>query len=320
VAEPVSILGSEVSVQGSIGIALGTGDQTTSEIMRSADLAMYRAKGEGKGRYAVYEPSMHESVLVRLALKADLQRAIVEDEFDVYYQPIVALQSGAIVGVEALLRWRHQERGVVFPSEFIGLAEETGLILPLGRHALQQACRQVAKWRVTRNPDLGASVNISARQLGSRHLPDEVSDALDESSLAADALTLEITESMLLDSNVVISRLAELKALGVRIAIDDFGTGHSSLNYLRRFPVDTLKIAKAFVDELGSNAEQERLVAAILRLSSTLGIDTVAEGIEDESQRDRLRSLKCRYGQGYFFSRPVPAHELDPELLRARVA
>jgi EAL domain-containing protein (putative c-di-GMP-specific phosphodiesterase class I) len=173
---------------------------------------------------------------------------------------------------------------------------------------------------VTRNPDLGASVNISARQLGSRHLPDEVSDALDESSLDADALTLEITESMLLDSNVVISRLAELKALGVRIAIDDFGTGYSSLNYLRRFPVDTLKIAKAFVDELGSNAEQERLVAAILRLSSTLGIDTVAEGIEDESQRDRLRSLKCRYGQGYFFSRPVPAHELDPELLRARVA
>ena len=319
-AEPLSILGSEVSVQGSVGIALGTGEQTTSEIMRSADLAMYRAKGEGKGRYAVYEPSMHEGVLERLALKADLQRAVIAEEFDVHYQPIIALQSGVVAGVEALLRWRHPERGLVLPGEFIGLAEETGLILPLGRLVLNRACEQVAYWRTVGHSHLGASVNISAKQLASRHLLAEVSSALSESSLDPAALTLEITESILLDGHAVLGRLEELKALGVRIAIDDFGIGYSSLNYLRRFPVDTLKIAKAFVDELGSSAEQERLVAAILRLGSTLGLETVAEGIEERSQFDRLRALKCRYGQGYLFSRPVPAGELTPMLLRARVA
>jgi EAL domain-containing protein (putative c-di-GMP-specific phosphodiesterase class I) len=281
---------------------------------------MYRAKNDGKGRYALYEPSMHEGVLERLALKADLQRAVVAEEFDVHYQPIVALQSGVIAGVEALLRWRHPERGLVLPGEFIGLAEETGLILPLGRLVLHRACEQVAHWRSVGHADLGVSVNISAKQLSSRHLPAEVNAALTDSSLDPTGLTLEITESMLLDSHAVIGRLEELKALGVRIAIDDFGTGYSSLNYLRRFPVDTLKIAKAFVDELCSSSEQERLVAAILRLGSTLGLETVAEGIEDQSQRDRLRALKCRYGQGYFFSRPVPAHELEPVLLRARVA
>jgi diguanylate cyclase (GGDEF)-like protein/PAS domain S-box-containing protein len=318
--EPLAILGSDVSVRGSVGIALGTGEQTTSEIMRSADLAMYRAKNDGKGRYALYEPSMHESVLERLGLKADLQRAVVADEFEVHYQPIITLQSGAIAAVEALLRWRHPERGLVLPGEFIGLAEETGLILPLGRLVLYRACEQVAYWRSIGHADLGVSVNISAKQLSSRHLPAEVHAALTESSLDPTGLTLEITESMLLDSHVVIGRLEELKALGVRIAIDDFGTGYSSLNYLRRFPVDTLKIAKAFVDELCSSPEQERLVAAILRLGSTLGLETVAEGIEDQSQRDRLRALKCRYGQGYYFSRPVPAHELDAALLRARVA
>jgi len=307
-------------VRGSVGIALGTGEQTTNEIMRSADLAMYRAKGEGKGRYAIYEPSMHEGVLERLALKADLQRAVVDEEFEVYYQPIVALQSGAIAGVEALLRWRHPQRGLMLPGEFIGLAEETGLILPLGRLVLRRACEQVARWRSVGYADLGASVNISAKQLASRHLPDEVTTALTESKLDPAGLTLEITESMLLDSHVVIGRLEELRALGVRIAIDDFGTGYSSLNYLRRFPVDTLKVAKAFVDELGSSSEQDRLVAAILRLGSTLGLETVAEGIERQSQRDRLRELKCRFGQGFYFSRPVPAEDLARLLVRARVA
>jgi diguanylate cyclase (GGDEF)-like protein/PAS domain S-box-containing protein len=319
-AEPLSIFGSEVTVQGSVGIALGTGEQTTSEIMRSADLAMYRAKGEGKGRYALYEPAMHEGVLERLALKADLQRAVVGEEFDVHYQPIVDLQSGAIAGVEALLRWRHPERGLVLPGQFIGLAEETGFILPLGRLVLQRACEQVAQWRRAGLRDLGVSVNISAKQLSSRHLPAEVTAALEASSLDPAALTLEITESVLLDSHVVIGRLEELRALGVRIAIDDFGTGYSSLNYLLRFPVDTLKIAKAFIDELGSSSEPERLVAAIIRLGSTFGLDTVAEGIEKHSQRDRLRAMNCRYGQGYLFSPPVPADELAAALLSTRVA
>jgi len=319
-AEPLAVGGSDVTVQGSIGIALDAGLQTANEIMRSADLAMYRAKNEGKGRYALYEPSMHELVLERLGLKADLQRAVIADEFDVHYQPIVTLQTGGIVGVEALVRWQHPDRGLVLPGEFIGLAEETGLILPLGRHVLNQACRQLALWRKGGNPQLGVSVNLSAKQLASRTLPGEVAGALDDYALDPAALTLEITESMLLDSQVVVNRLVELRTLGVRIAIDDFGTGYSSLNYLRRFPVDTLKIAKAFVDELGTSPDQDRLVAAILRLGATMGLDTVAEGIELEQQRDRLRQLKCRYGQGYLYSRPVPADELDSVLVSARVA
>jgi EAL domain-containing protein (putative c-di-GMP-specific phosphodiesterase class I) len=208
----------------------------------------------------------------------------------------------------------------VLPGDFIGLAEETGLILPLGRMVLRQACKQVSQWRSAGHRDLGVSVNISAKQLSSRHLPAEVTAALAESSLNPSALTLEITESVLLDSQVVIGRLEELRALGVRIAIDDFGTGYSSLNYLLRFPVDTLKIAKAFIDGLGSSSEQERLVAAIVRLGSTLGLETVAEGIEEQSQRDRLRALKCQFGQGFFFSRPLPADELAPALRHARVA
>jgi predicted signal transduction protein with EAL and GGDEF domain len=319
-AEPLAIAGSDVAVQGSIGIALGSPGQTASEIMRSADLAMYRAKGEGKGRYALYEPSMHELVLERLELKADLQRAVLADEFDVHYQPIVTLQNGGIVGVEALVRWKHPDRGLVLPGDFISLAEETGLILPLGRYVLDTACRQAATWRKRGNPALGISVNISAKQLASKNLPLEVTDALARSSLDAAALTLEITESTLLDSPVVVGRLDELRGLGVRIAIDDFGTGYSSLNYLRRFPVDSLKIARAFVEELGTSREQDRLVEAILRLGSTMGLETVAEGIELEHQRDRLRALKCRFGQGFFYSRPVPAEELDAMLLSARVA
>ncbi|HEX4746717.1 MAG TPA: EAL domain-containing protein [Gaiellaceae bacterium] len=319
-AHPLVVAGSEVTVQGSIGIALDSGGQTANEIMRSADLAMYQAKSEGKGRFALYEPAMHEHVLRRLELKADLQRAVVEHEFVVHYQPIVTLQTGGVVGVEALVRWQHPQRGLVFPGEFLGLAEETGLILPLGRHVLKAACAEVASWRRRGYPRLGVSVNLSAKQLVSRGLPAEIATTLESCALESSALTLEITESTLLDSQAVVARLAELRGLGVRIAIDDFGTGYSSLNYLRRFPVDTLKIAKPFVDELGTSPEQDRLVAAILRLGSTMGLETVAEGIELEQQRDRLRQLRCRYGQGYFYSHPVPADELDAVLVHAEVA
>ena len=318
--QPLVIDGSDVTVQASIGIALDSGGQTASEIMRSADLAMYRAKSEGKGRYALYEPSMHELVLERLGLKGDLQRAVIAADFAVHYQPIVTLQTGGIVAVEALVRWQHPGRGLVLPGEFLGLAEETGLILPLGRHVLSQACHQVASWRQRGNAQLGVSVNLSAKQLVSRGLPGEIVTTLGECALEPSALTLEITESTLLDSQFVVGRLDELRMLGVRIAIDDFGTGYSSLNYLRRFPVDTLKIAKAFVDELGTSPEQDRLVEAILRLGATMGLETVAEGIELEQQRDRLRALKCRFGQGYLYSRPVPADELDSVLVSARVA
>jgi EAL domain-containing protein (putative c-di-GMP-specific phosphodiesterase class I) len=208
----------------------------------------------------------------------------------------------------------------VAPDDFVPLAEETGLILPLGRFVLESACRDVLRWRGLGFRDLGVSVNISAKQLASATLPAEVTSALGESGLEPSALTLEITESMLLDSQAVIARLAELKRLGVRIAIDDFGTGYSSLNYLRRFPVDILKIAKPFVDQIGSDEDQERLAEAILRLGATLGLDTVAEGIEDAAQRERLRRLRCRYGQGFFFSPPLPVGEIDIFLRRPLVA
>jgi len=263
---------------------------------------------------------MHERVLERLALKADLQRSVLAEEFELHYQPIVALQSSAIVGVEALVRWQHPERGLVLPDEFVPLAEETGLILPLGRFVLQNACREGRRLRGLGHRDLGISVNISATQLASSQLPAEVMAALRESSLEPSALTLEITESMLLDTQPVITRLEDLKRLGVRIAIDDFGTGYSSLNYLRRFPVDVLKIAKPFVDEISTSADQERLASAIVRLGSTLGLDTVAEGIEERSQRDRLRSLRCRYGQGHFFSPPMPSADVEAVLQRSLVA
>ena len=320
IGEPVSVLGPEMIVDASVGIALGSGRQSTSELLRSADLAMYRAKSEGKSHYALYEPSMHERVLRRLALKADLQSSVLADEFELHYQPIVALRTNAVVGVEALLRWRHPERGILLPATFLPLAEETGVILPLGRQVLRAACLQAEQWRSAGYPGLGLNVNLSAKQLGSPHLPAEVIAALTESSLDPSALTLEITESMLLDSRLAIARLEALKRLGVRIAIDDFGTGYSSFDYLRRFPVDTLKIAKGFIDELGSDPEQEQLAFAIIRLGATLGLNTVAEGIEHPSQRDLLRRLECPFGQGFLFSRPLPASELDVVLRGALVA
>jgi diguanylate cyclase (GGDEF)-like protein/PAS domain S-box-containing protein len=314
ISEPLEVLGSRVSAQASVGIALGPNTVTTSELLRNADLAMYRAKGDGKHRYALFEPAMHSRVLERLALKAELQSAVAAQQFELHYQPIVALQSGVPVGVEALVRWKHPVRGLVMPDGFVPLAEETGLILPLGRFVLRSACQQAGRWRALGHPDLGVSVNISAKQLASPHLPSEVTSALRAASLEPSALTLEITESVLLDSQPVVTRLEALKSLGVRIAIDDFGTGYSSLNYLRRFPVDTLKIAKPFVDEIGARPGQRRLVEAILRLGATLGLETVAEGIEETPQRDLLRKLRCRFGQGYLFSRPLPADELDPVL------
>jgi diguanylate cyclase (GGDEF)-like protein/PAS domain S-box-containing protein len=319
--EPLRLFGSKVEVNASVGIALGSRDLTTSELLRNADVAMYRAKSDGKSRFTLFEPEMHAQVLAQLELKTELQRSVAAGEFEVHYQPIVELRTGRIAGVEALVRWRHPERGLVYPDKFIAVAEETGLIVPLGRLVLGLACRQVRRWQMLGLEDLGVSVNLSAKQLASRHLATEVAVALDGARLDPSALTLEITESVLmLDSQGVIARLQELKDLGVKIAVDDFGTGYSSLNYLRQFPVDALKIAKPFVDGLGKGAEEERLAAAIMRIGTSLGLSTVAEGIEEQQQRTVLRKLKCQYGQGYLFSRPVPAVELEPLLRGARVA
>jgi EAL domain-containing protein (putative c-di-GMP-specific phosphodiesterase class I) len=285
------------------------------DMIRDADLAMYHAKAEGKGRYATFEPAMHAAVVERMELEVELQGAIERDELVLHYQPIVALDSQEIIGVEALVRWRHPTRGLVFPDAFILLAEETQLMPDLGRWILAEACREVAAWRSPR--PLRLSVNLSAVELQSPDLlAGDVAAALAQSGLAPDQLVLEITETTLMrDVTDTISCLRELKELGVLLAVDDFGTGYSSLDYLRRLPIDILKIDKAFVDDLDDG--DCTLARAMIDLGASFNLKVVAEGIEHDSQRAQLLGLGCRFGQGYHFSRPLPADELEALLTRA---
>jgi diguanylate cyclase (GGDEF)-like protein/PAS domain S-box-containing protein len=318
VAKPILLGSTQVLMRASIGLVFGEPGQTVGELLRSADIAMYQAKRQGGHRYEIFEPHMHEAALTRLELKADLERAFEDDELDLHYQPLVELQSGRPIGFEALLRWNHPVRGSVSPAEFVPLAEATGLIDEIGAWVLRRACQQTRAWQIT-VPGCGhlsANVNISARQLLMSGFKDDVVSVLDESGLGAEYLVLEITESTLLtDVDGVATRLAELRDLGVRIAIDDFGTGFSSLGYLQRFPVDELKIAREFVDDVARDPRRGRLVEAILSLAGSLEVETVAEGIEDQAQRLRLQELGCRLGQGFLFSRPVPASDV-PNILR----
>jgi EAL domain-containing protein (putative c-di-GMP-specific phosphodiesterase class I) len=257
---------------------------------------------------------MHAAVVERMAMKADLRRAVAAKEFEPYYQPIVELASGQVSGVEALARWRHPERGLVDPAAFIPLAEETGLIVEIGRQIMNQACSDAAVWRF----QLGArapqtiSINLSARQIQHPALLEDVTNALRRSGLPASALTLEITESILLeDADAAASTLAALKSLGLRIALDDFGTGYSSLTYLDRFPVDIVKIDKSFIDGLaGAHTAGSPLVTTIVNLGRLLGLGVTAEGIEDPDQVARLQRLGCGQGQGYHFAKPMPVGEL----------
>jgi EAL domain-containing protein (putative c-di-GMP-specific phosphodiesterase class I) len=287
-------------------------------MIRDADLAMYHAKAEGKGRYATFEPAMHAAVVERSELEVELQGAIARDELVLHYQPLVALDSQEIIGVEALVRWRHPTRGLVFPDVFISLAEETQLMPDLGRWILAEACREVAGWRSLR--PLRLSVNLSTVELQSPDvLAADVAAALAQSGLASDQLVLEITETTLMrDVTDTIGCLRELKELGVLLAVDDFGTGYSSLDYLRRLPIDILKIDKAFVDDLADG--DCTLAQAMIDLGASFKLDVVAEGIEHESQRAQLLGLGCRFGQGYHFSRPIPSHELMALLAGAPVA
>jgi diguanylate cyclase (GGDEF)-like protein len=303
---PLQIAGRDVFISASIGIAMDAA--SAGDMIRDADLAMYRAKSEGKGRHAVFESAMHVAVVERADLEADLQRVLERAELVLHYQPIVALGNRAIVGVEALVRWRHPLRGIVAPEAFIPLAEETQLMAELGRWILTEACREVAAWRKLR--PLRLAVNISAVQLhAAEALAGDVAAALADSGLPPEALVLEITETALMrDVTETIHCLRSLKELGVLLAVDDFGTGYSSLDYLRRFPIDTLKIDKAFVDDLG--AGDATLAQAIIDLGESFDLQVVAEGVEHEFQRQRLLELGCSYGQGYHFARPMPACEL----------
>jgi EAL domain-containing protein (putative c-di-GMP-specific phosphodiesterase class I) len=275
---------------------------------------MYMAKRDSKGSYRVFEPAMHERVVERLELQAELQRALELDQLEIHYQPVVRLDKQADYGVEALLRWIHPTRGTIPPLQFIPLAEETGQIVQIGRWVLVEACKRAAALheQFHRTPPLTISVNLSVKQLQSESIIEDVIDALETSGLPPDALVLEITESvMMADTDLAVERLQQLKAIGVRLAMDDFGTGYSSLSYLSRFPVDILKMDRSF---LSTEHEESGLIAAIIALGTSLHLDVVAEGIELPEQITSLRDLGCDLGQGFFFAKPM-THEALVEYL-----
>jgi diguanylate cyclase (GGDEF)-like protein/PAS domain S-box-containing protein len=316
---PFPLEGKEVFMRASIGIAVAEdvregGEDAVEEILRNADVAMYMAKENGKGRYQVFEPAMHETALRRLELKADLQRAVEHGEFILHYQPVIELESGRITGVEALIRWIHPSRGMVPPLEFIPLAEETGLIVTIGRWVLQEACMYAKdlQERYPMDPPFHMAVNLSARQLQRPEIVDEVREILLETGLEPSSLILEITESVMMSNmELSIERLGELKGLGVLLAVDDFGTGYSSLNYIQHFPVDILKVDKSFVDAMNSDVRKSALTATILKLAQDLDLKPVAEGIERADQLEALLELHCDLGQGFFFAKPLDREALQ---------
>jgi diguanylate cyclase (GGDEF)-like protein/PAS domain S-box-containing protein len=303
--EPLRIAGRELAPHTSVGVAVAVaGDpRTAEELIRDADAAMYTAKRDGKGGYRLFEPAMHADVLARLELRSDLERAIDAGELELHYQPVVRLEDASISGFEALLRWRHPERGMVSPVEFIPIAEETGLIVPIGRWVLHEAARHARRLEAACPGPLRMNVNLSAKQLQYSGIVDDVREALETTGLDPAGLVLELTESVLLeDGEVAVERLHALKGLGVRLALDDFGTGFSSLSYLSRLPVDILKLDRSFLRD-GAPA----LTAGIVGLGAALQLAVVAEGIETEDQWYALQALGCDYGQGYFFARPLDA-------------
>jgi diguanylate cyclase (GGDEF)-like protein len=313
--KPFTIAGQQVVVHTSIGVAVADSDDDNAvALMRHADVAMYAAKAAGKRCRVTFVPGMEAEIVARHRLRADLERAVATGELGVHYQPIIDVRSGRLVATEALVRWWHPTRGMVAPADFIGVAEETGLILALGQQVLRKACLTTLRWQ-TRNPGaqpLWVSVNISARQLRQPLFVEEVLGIVHDSGLRPSSLVLELTESMVLeDAAASITKLEELKRAGVRIAIDDFGTGYSSLSYLRRLPVDILKIAKPFVDDLETHADESDFARAIIGIGSALRLTMIAEGIESVGQLRTLRGLGCHLGQGYHLSHPVAAAAID---------
>ena len=308
---PFDLHGQEVYSTVSIGISqYGSPYQHAEELLRDADTAMYRAKALGRDRYAVFDRGMHEKVVAALQLENDLRRALDAKEFAVYYQPIVELAHGSIVGFEALVRWNHPRRGLVLPGEFVHVAEETGLIIAIDRWVANEACRQLRSWQVQfkRNPPLTMSINVSGGQFMQPDLPMQIDRTLRENGLWGSVLKLEITESVIMEKAKYTGPMLEhLRGLAIKLSIDDFGTGYSSLSYLRRFEIDTLKIDSSFVGKMTHDDESSEIVRAIISLAHNLRKDMVAEGVETASQLARLREMRCTLAQGYFFSRPVPA-------------
>ena len=308
VSRPYEVRGHEVVVGASIGIALAPADgEAPDALLRNADMALYRAKAEGRGTAHFFEPEMDRRIQARRILELDLRKAFAHGEFELYYQPLINLSSNEVSGFEALLRWRHPERGMVAPAEFIPLAEEIGLIVPLGEWVLRKACSEAVKWP----SELKIAVNLSPAQFRSRGVVQAVLTALAYSGLPADRLELEITESVLLgETDVNLATLHQLREIGVRISMDDFGTGYSSLSYLRCFPFDKIKIDRSFVRDLSERPDCLAIIRAVAGLGISLGIATTAEGVETQEQLDRLRAEGCTEVQGYLFSPPRPATEL----------
>ena len=312
-AVPVVIDGTDVTPTASIGIAMSSCDHEcdAGSLMRDADAAMYQAKERGGDRYELFGVATRERVTKRLAMESELRRAIQRGDLEVYYQPEVDLADMSVVGLEALVRWHHPTRGLIPPADFIPVAEETGLIVPLGAHVLQTACWDAAIWRRS-GFALRVAVNVSPRQLLAPGLSQGVARVLATTGLEADALCLEITETALLgdaESSRIV--LGELQAAGVHIALDDFGTGYSSLTHLKRFPVDTLKIDRSFVEGLGHSEHDRAIVSAAVDLANAFGIVTIAEGVETEDQVAALKALGCAHAQGYYWSPALPRPEFD---------
>lgn len=312
-SQPFQLKGHEVFTNASIGIALGNFKYKQPEhLLWDADTAMYRAKALGKGQYHIFDPAMHDAALQLLQLETDLRRAVKHQEFILHYQPIVDLSTGKIAGFEALVRWRHSERGMVFPSLFISVAEETGLIVPIGNWVLREACHQLRLWQKEKLADypLFMSVNLSARQFAQLNLLEQIDQILEETQLHPQSLKLEITESVIMNNaNFADIILQELRKRSIQLSIDDFGTGYSSLSYLHSFPVDHLKIDKSFVQRLDGNSENLGLIPAIISIAQTMEMSVIAEGIETTQQLAQLRALGCDFGQGYLFSEPVEAEK-----------
>jgi diguanylate cyclase (GGDEF)-like protein len=317
-AMPCRIAETEVCVSASIGVALGQRGATAEELLRNADIAMYRAKHRGRNRMEIFDDELHAQAVTRLDTEVQLRNALADGQLRVLYQPILDLTDGRVDGVEALLRWEHPTRGLLLPAEFLEVAEQSGLIVPIGAWVLQTACHDAARWQADRaDHPLTVAVNLSMRQLERGDFAHTLGAALAETSLDPAALNLEITESLFLEATMSTrTDLVAISAHGVGLGIDDFGTGYSSLLYLKRFPVSFLKVDRTFVAGLGSDAEDTAIVEAVVRLGQALGLDTIAEGVETMEQYDRLRRLNCNHVQGYYVAEPMTAAGVT-HLLRA---
>ncbi|MDX9707122.1 MAG: EAL domain-containing protein, partial [Azospira sp.] len=317
-AQPLDIEGKEVFITASIGIATYPRDGEHGEaLLRNADVAMYRVKEYGRNSYRFYTPEMNHMALDRLDMEGNLRRALEREEITPFFQPVLSLQSGRIVGAEALARWNHPRIGMIHPAEFITLAEETGLIIPLGERVLRLVCEQIAAWQAAGLPPLRVAINISARQFRQDNLPELLAGILEETGVSGEMLELELTESMVMhDVDNAVSMLRDLKQLGVTLSLDDFGTGYSSLAHLKRFPIDVLKIDRSFVRDIDREADDAAIARAVIAMAHTLGLRVIAEGVETEAQFELLRGYGCDDFQGFLFSRAVPAVEFE-QLVRS---